>query len=401
MRRLTGRVLTAVASLGLVLLLVAASPWEQPRVPAIAPIAGVGGTSAQHCGTCHQEIYQEWRASTHAWAWKDAQFQGELYKDPEVGWLCLNCHTPMVDQQAETVVESGVTRSPERVANPTFDAQLRQDGVGCLSCHWRQGGIAAAHQDVQAPHPVVYDPGLKTSETCTTCHQAKARLEDALVCHFNTGEEWAEADSGKACQDCHMPEVHRASAPGAPVRRGGRHTWFGSGVAKGPIDPEVRALWDAWKPGYDLDVSVPAQAQPGQQVTVSATIAHARAGHMVPTGDPERHLWVELEVWSGKTLLEQSRHRIGQKWQWSPVAKQLSDNRLKPGETRTYPVSFEMPSGPVSVKARVRHVRLTDDNWRYHMDLFEADGKHALLESLRALPRSAVRAQAQGVIAPQ
>jgi hypothetical protein len=376
-----------------VLLLLGAKPWEQPRVPTLQPIPGVGGLSAQDCGACHQEIYREWKASSHAAAWRDPQFQGELYKDPDVGWLCLNCHTPVANQQERTVIESGQLRAPQSDPNPAFDAALQQDGIGCLTCHWRPEGLAGPHQGVQAPHPVVFDPGLRQVGTCTSCHQAKARLEDALLCHFNTGEEWAEASPGQTCQGCHMPAVHRSVAPGAPARDGGRHTWFGGGVAKGPVDPAVRELWDAWQPGYELSLRAPEDAAAGQMVEVVASIAHARAGHLVPTGDPERHLLVLLEVRAGGQVLQRVEHRIGQRWQWQPVAKKLGDNRLKPGDSRDYVLRFEMPAAPVQVDVQVRHVRLTEENFRYHLDLFQRDGQTALAGALQALPLSAVRAK--------
>ena len=388
------------AGLGLlILLLVGAAPWEQPRVPAIAPIAGVGGLAAKDCGVCHQEIYQEWKASSHGWAWKDAQFQAELYKDPEVGWLCVNCHTPMQNQQEMRVIEGGVTRNPHSTPNPDYDKELQQDGVGCLSCHWRPEGIAAPHEGVKAPHPVVYAPELQQIEACTSCHQAKARLEDALVCHFNTGEEWAETGSGKTCQECHMQSVTRAHAAGAPVRKGRRHTWFGGGVPKGPISPEIQALWDEWEPGYSLDLNVPESSALGAQVSASLTLSHARAGHMVPTGDPERHLMVYLEAIADGEVIQTTEHRIGQSWEWSPVARKIGDNRLKPGESREYTLDFSMPQSGVEVRARVVHVRLTQDNWSYHMKLFEADGEEALADALRVLPKERERARVSASVA--
>ena len=381
--------------------LLGAQPWEEPRVPPLTSISGISGLSAASCGGCHQQIYTEWKSSSHAWAWADAQFQGEIYKDPEVAWLCLNCHTPAANQQQERIIESGINRSPLAEPNPSFDASLQADGIGCLTCHWRPEGLAGPHRDVNAPHPVVYDPSLREVQTCTTCHQAKAQLEDALVCHFNTGEEWEQAAPGQTCQDCHMDAVHRSSAPGAPARDGRRHTWFGSGVPKGPLDPALQEIWESWKPGFDLSVQAPASAPTGQSTTISATIAHARAGHRVPTGDPERHLLVELELWSQGTLLEQATHRIGQRWEWSPVAKQISDNRLNPGEQRRYELSFTMPAAPVELRARVRHVRLTQDNLDYHLKLFARDGQTQLQQALQALPLSAVRASTAQTIQPE
>jgi len=381
--------------------LAVAAPWDQPRTPVLAPIPGVGGLAAKDCGVCHTAIYQEWQTSSHAWAWRDAQFQGELDKDLEVGWLCLNCHTPVANQQANTILESGVLRDPKAAPNPSFDPALQADGIGCLSCHWRPGGIAAPHEDVNAPHPVVHDPSLRQATQCTTCHQAKATLEDALTCHFNTGEEWEEAQPGQTCQGCHMPAVTRSVAPGAPPREGGHHTWFGGGVPKGPIGPEVQGLWDAWKPGFNLSLSTPAEAASGAEISIVATISHARAGHLVPTGDPERHLVVEVIAKAGDVVLQRDRYRIGQRWEWSPVAKKVGDNRLSPGESRDYRLTFEMPETPVVVTATVTHVRLTEDNLSYHIDLANRADKPELVAALRAYPLSELRASTEARITPR
>ena len=79
------------------------SAWALPRVPDIEPYPGTTGLSASRCADCHAEIAAEWAASTHAHAWVDPQFQAELHKDPEIGWICLNCHTPLQAQLPERV----------------------------------------------------------------------------------------------------------------------------------------------------------------------------------------------------------------------------------------------------------------------------------------------------------
>ena len=181
-------------------LLLGAVPWERPRTPVVDPAAlGVTGLKASDCSTCHTEVASEWSTSTHAAAWVDPQFQAELHKDPEVGWLCLNCHTPLANQQPSLVTAHEDIRAPITTPNHSFDSELRDEGVTCLTCHWREDGIATTRTDARAPHALVVDPDLGGDATCTVCHQATARLEDALVCHFNTGaeKEALEAKFGK------------------------------------------------------------------------------------------------------------------------------------------------------------------------------------------------------------
>ena len=345
----------------------AAPPWTQPRAPVLAgPIAGTTGLSAERCGDCHAEIQAEWAASTHAHARVDPQFQKGLHKDPDVGWLCLNCHTPLSNQQRELTQATASVRAPVRTPNAAFHAELQAEGVTCLSCHWRPEGIAAAHEGVQAPHPTVYDPALRTEQACVDCHQAVARLEDALVCTFNTGAEWAAAAPGKSCPECHMPRVTRAVAPGAPAREGGRHLWPGSLIPKDRQSDAEAAMFADWQPGLDATVTLQ-PAAPGQPATARVTLTNARAGHMLPSGDPERTLDVRATVRGvGGAPLAVGSWQIGQVWEWWPRARRVSDNRLAAGESRVLSIPFVMPAGAVVAELTVDHVRISDENHAYH-----------------------------------
>lgn len=341
--------------------------WMSVTVPPMAPFPGTTGLSAASCGSCHQEIYTEWSASTHAHAWVDRQFQAELHKDEAVAWLCINCHTPLAAQQVQLTTSTGNIRSPQRVDNPNFDAELQAEGITCLTCHWRPEGIAAVHEDAVAPHPLVYAPELRSETTCTGCHQAVARLEDALVCTFNTGQEWADAAPGRTCPECHMPSVSRASAVGAPERKGGQHLWPGSLIPKDAWSDAEAALFKDWVPGADLTVVVPDVGDVGEPVTIRVQLTNARAGHMLPTGDPERYLELRTLVESvdGDVLISEE-HRVGQRWEWYPVARKVDDNRLAPGETRAWEHRFTLPEGGAALRVELDHVRISPENTGHH-----------------------------------
>ena len=356
---------------GISVVLIAARSWEQPKTPNLA-----AGQKASDCGVCHTEIYAEWKQSTHAQAWTDVQFQAELHKDPEVGWMCLNCHTPLANQQAYLVNTTDSIRNIDRIRNPAFDPAWQAEGVTCLSCHWTNEGIASAHKNVNAPHPTVYSPELKRDSLCNECHQAVARIEDNLVCHFNTGQEKLDAGVTESCQECHMPSVERVMALGGPVRTGGRHLWAGSGIPKG--DESTHPGLDA----LDFKVTAQAQAAPGEQVPVVITLVNERAGHMVPSGDPERTVVVRIEGPAGNV----EEWRIGQVWEWHPVSRKLSDNRLKPKEARDHQWSFTMPTEDVELKVSVDHVRMSSENLNYHIEKAEKGHPGPSAEALRAYP---------------
>lgn len=344
--------------------------WERPRVPIEAPApASIGAFSAMVCAACHPDIAAEWALSTHGHAWTDRQFQAERSKDPAVAWLCDNCHTPVARQQAVLSEATGDVRKPRQTPNAQFDATLREEGITCLTCHWRAGGIAAINADAVAPHPLVHAPELRSEDTCTVCHQAVARVGDTLVCTFNTGEEWRQAAPGKTCPECHMPRVTRPMAVGGPVRTGGKHLWPGGLVPKEPWTPAQAAQFADWKPGARIRVVAPPQTQPGAEVLVGVYLEHAGAGHRVPTGDPERYLLVTAEAVDARgQVLARLTHRAGQVWKWWPKAERVSDNRLSPGESRVFPLRFVRPAdgGPVTVRARLEHHRISPENAAHH-----------------------------------
>ncbi len=140
-------------------------------------------------------------------------------------------------------------------------------------------------------------------------------------------------------------------------------------MPKRPWTPAEAAQFADWKPGARIRVVAPPQSAPGTEVLVGVYLEHAGAGHRVPTGDPERYLLVTAEAVDAKgTVLARLTHRAGQVWKWWPVAERVSDNRLSPGESRVFPLRFVRPGdgGPVTVRARLEHHRISPENAAHH-----------------------------------
>ena len=133
--------------------------WENP-LPYQAIPQGLGSLSAAQCGVCHQQIYQEWKASAHANALSDRQYRAEMTREPEASWLCMNCHTPLENQLATIAVgvRNGSTHQPILKKNARFDRALSEEGVTCAVCHVRDGVVLGPWGDSRAPHPVRKDP---------------------------------------------------------------------------------------------------------------------------------------------------------------------------------------------------------------------------------------------------
>jgi len=334
---------------------------ETPLADGLAVPDEVGSLSAESCGTCHPEHYAEWRVSTHAAAWSDRQFQAEIGKSGN-RWLCLSCHTPLLVQHAQWpvgLVEGDVER-PLLVDNPRFDAGLRDEGITCAACHVRGKAIHGPGRSQGAPHKVVADPDFGNEALCLRCHQAVATYPGKdFVCTFETGTEWRAGpydEEGRGCVSCHMPETERAVAIGGPVRTVRQHWWRGAGI---PKVEGVHPPLEANPPGLDLTAR-----WAGSVLEIVAT--NARAGHMLPSGDPER--WVQIDARfldaNGAAVGEPWRHRIGQEWTWYPVPEKRGDNRLAPREARTFSVAI--PGSAVAAQVEASSHRMTDEAAAYH-----------------------------------
>jgi len=346
--------------------------WENPEPYQETP-KGLVSIRAKDCGVCHQAIYREWQLSTHAHALSDMQFQAEMHKDPSTQWICLNCHTPLINQRAEyaVAVKNDSVREPVMETNPRYDAKLEQEAVTCAVCHVRDGYILGPYGDSNAPHPVRKSESLLTEKVCTKCHQATASYSTTLICTFDTGQEWRESPyskQGRYCSHCHMPEVDRAIAPGGPVRKSRRHYFVGSMIPKEvlgslnglPLNP--RGLYRS-----GLSVEVEGVAPAGGETEVRLRLKNAYAGHLLPTGDPERFILVEVTLTAGEVELGAQTLRIGQKWEWWPKAKKLADNRLAPLAERTETLRFSGAAhGPFKVAVRVINARISEEAAAYH-----------------------------------
>jgi len=140
--------------------------------------------SASQCGKCHIEIYEEWKQSEHSKSYSNGAFR--LATNNYSFQDCLGCHSPV------SIYSAGV---------PATRTAIRDEGVTCVSCHFKQGTLTGPIEPTATfvPHEVgVEKEFFTTSALCGTCHQG-------------TYDEWRRADieNKKTCQDCHMPEVNR------------------------------------------------------------------------------------------------------------------------------------------------------------------------------------------------
>jgi Cytochrome c554 and c-prime len=320
--------------------------------------AGLDSLKAESCGTCHREIYEEWKTSIHAKAFEDPFFQAYWKKDKNI-WVCLNCHTPLENQQPTLITDIPRERVEKAVQepNPHYDPAYQKESITCAACHVRDGVILGPFDDSAAPHPTKFDPAFRTAQVCYRCHNVvsgPAQFYNVGPCGTYAEYEgkYFMQERGFICQSCHMPEIERPVARGGPIRQGRRHLW------RGGHDPEMIKQAVAVRVQAD-----PPAPKPGEQVTFTATLINAGAGHKIPTGDPDRHFTVEFLVQDkdGRTVSHQT-DTMGRWILWQPVVVEVYDNRLLPLASREYTFTYRMPeqSAGLTLKTLVRYHILTD-----------------------------------------
>jgi hypothetical protein len=320
--------------------------------------AGLDSLKAESCGRCHRAIYEEWKTSMHAQAYQDPFFQAYWRRDGHI-WVCLNCHSPLENQQPTLIktIPRGRVEKAVQEPNPRYDRDYQKEAITCAACHVREGVILGPYDDAVAPHPTRFDPAFRTTQVCYRCHNVvsgTAQFYNAGPCGTYAEYEgkFFMKEKGLICQSCHMPSVVRPVAEGAPIREGRRHLW------RGGHDPEM----------IKRAVAVQVRADPpapktGEETTVTLTLINAGVGHKIPTGDPDRHLTVEflLEDENQRVLTQQTT-TMGRWILWQPVILEVHDNRLLPLASREYRFVYRHPDQPgdFTLRIRVRYHILTD-----------------------------------------
>jgi hypothetical protein len=403
-------------------------------IPQLGELKGVGNVKASDCGKCHTEIYNEWKTSTHSQAYNDLQFQSELSKDPQIAWLCLNCHIP-IQNQRETIqlgLIGGDIRKMQTSINPSVDPEMKEEGVTCASCHLRLDSngnsiVIGSNGNLHAPHPVIADPeALKTR--CYDCHNAQHSMNKTLVCYFKTGDEIKESGShlteNRYCSNCHLPKVERSIVKQSlhrPKRNSHKHTFWGGGVPKNyelyksipnsgyKSSFALKEVKLFISPNANFSLSTTSSNLSKEQANATSNGSNERSSltqewkleleiqntnlsHYLPTGDPERHLIIRAEIINqDNKAIASTSWKIGQNWQWWPEAKLISDERLRAGETRKigntltipkeYSVSKEknatsngsIQSNTINgvLKITVHHVRLSEENAKHIKNAYQ------------------------------
>lgn len=310
---------------------------------------GLKSVSGSECAGCHAEIAREWASSMHARAWTEPYFHVDYVFDGSQQ-ICLNCHTPLENQQPDIVLgfKDRDKFRPILNPNPVYDPALRDEGVTCAVCHIRNGRIVGPFRTANAPHPVEYDPELASGmKPCERCHVVSGKRWDTYysIPPCGTVVEIEQRGQKVDCIGCHMPAVTRPAAKGGPTRKGRRHFFHGG------HDPETVAR--ALKVEY-------IRTQDGYRFTLT----NVGAAHFLPTGTPDRHLTLEVKLLNTSGGVMKEKTFIMKRYiLWRPIIADLRDTRLPYGAPRAYDFRFKTDDAPGVLDVTVRY-HLLDEKRR-------------------------------------
>jgi hypothetical protein len=237
--------------------------------------------SATECATCHQQIYDEWANSSHAYAAISPmfhRFEDTINKLAQgtIGYFCLRCHAPVAttmglrrDQaiwDGPRVFREGVTcvachrvkipyvkangerrLEPGDIYHPVYGSG---DGLGVeivnkYSEYFKTQNSASPGTPAQPMHRrSIQFEQLSDSTFCMSCHQVAVQPGIKLEVVWDQYRASPAYRQGTTCQDCHMGKVPGVAegysvGPAAvinnlvvnPERKHSNHMFYGPGYS--------------------------------------------------------------------------------------------------------------------------------------------------------------------------
>jgi len=237
--------------------------------------------SAKECKTCHEEAYEEWAGSSHAYASISPMFQKfeqtiHALSMGTISHFCMRCHAPVATALAHP-----------REGSIWDSVPAAREGVTCIACHRanedygkvngeRRVEMGDIHQPMygagygqklkevieqKSTYKVKTEPGEKgpgqnihtkvihfqqisDSSFCVSCHQVAVAPGIALEVVWAQYRASPACKQGITCQECHMgqePGVAAGYTTGPvavingkeidPFRKHSNHQFYGPGYS--------------------------------------------------------------------------------------------------------------------------------------------------------------------------
>jgi hypothetical protein len=275
------------------------------------------------CKACHENHYNEWAGSMHAYASDDPVFlamnaRGQRETGGELGDFCVKCHAP-------TAVRLGLTTDGLNLDDVPRYAQ----GVGCYFCHTvsevtgthnaalntaddrvMRGGIkdpVANEAHASAYSPLLDRKDIRSADLCGSCHDI---VTPAGVHLERTYKEWRESlfanqvpGQQETCGECHMGGRRDVAADAEGVALRTVHNHMMVGVDQAMTDFPQRAE-QATKIQRELNTAVRStlcvrETEQGNSIEVG--LENMGVGHSWPSGaTQDRRAWVEVVAYDAE-----------------------------------------------------------------------------------------------------
>jgi hypothetical protein len=313
---------------------------ELPPAPAAHAESSYQDKGSSQCQACHSAITKEWSASMHG--------NSTLAKDPLFKLMFTKAKAVVGDK-----VEKGCRKCHNPMWEPDVDEQRASaEGVTCVVCHQ----VAPTHPvdtlptgEVALLDPIRAPEGA-TQALCLSCHAERKTGKGVPICI--TGSENEHAGSAK-CVDCHMASTPGPGSTGSKNSSHRSHTFPGGHVA----------AWVAEAASLELRLDK-------EKAELVATIKPGALGHSLPTGNPMRHIILDVVakdakgsvVWrnrpEGEPLLKERDSVFMRAFKSaegkSPVppfasSGEPSDNRLQ--NATPHELRYPLPKGATQVTA--------------------------------------------------
>lgn len=303
----------------------------------------------ESCRGCHQDYFDEWSASMHAYASRDPVFlamnrRGQEETKGALGNFCVRCHAPMAVLEGQTADGLNIEALPNGM-----------QGITCYFCHSvsRVNGVhndplvhdvtdpialrAGITDPIANPHHAGYSALLSgstpdSSNLCGSCHDIELTsppsptpIAGTPVELERTFAEWqssvfapnhdANNPNGVSCIGCHMPAPARGAVgkifPSGPANRNlHSHLFPGVDVAlsASPADAEtaenppdngaaVQAFLETTLRVARLCVEYQTDPTDRARIRVLVDLDNVGAGHYWPSGAAQdRRAWADLRV---------------------------------------------------------------------------------------------------------
>lgn len=276
-------------------------------------------TEPDTCGSCHSQLFSQWKGSMHNNAQIDPIYQKVVAQaSKETGGsidsFCSRCHTPIGTMAGEVPPLDGSKASA-----------IAQQGIQCDFCHTVSDATGVGNgafknqpgavkrgplKDAKASfHQTEYSDLHTKAEFCGMCHDVSHPGNNLpLEATYTEWKNGPYAAQGIVCQDCHMtpgPGVTKPN-PGKAVDFGpDREHIFTHNIVGGNfavpalLGNEEHANLAKERLEAAAKVSIPKDIvkKNSQGLEFQVKVENVGAGHYLPTGLTEtREMWLEVTV---------------------------------------------------------------------------------------------------------